>query len=181
MQDWSAALPLDLLAFAGIATLGWQCMVKHLLILMDFLWSDTWMGASDPGARNATLFLAQNHPTVTRSMSMKDGVWAPQCLVYIYYPPELWSKKATEFKQAMSKPTTNIVSSLVRISARRLACPCPNCVVPVCDYKNCMLKKLIGVWQLFTSFPSTEVSRTRLKINWVSSSLKEGNIIVQFK
>ena len=103
------------------------------------------------GARNATLYLAQNHPSIRKAVSMKDGVWAPKRLVYIYYRPQLWSKKPVEFAQSMTKQLhyrasmpieqpVDIVNSLGRITGRRLACPCPHCAVPKCDYSNCVLK-----------------------------------------
>ena len=67
---------------------------------------------------------------------MKNGVCAPERLIYIHYPKELWSKAAPPtIKQSMTKiyhyrdgmlndQTSDMIATFGRVVARKFPCPC---------------------------------------------------------
>mmetsp|Transcript_42748 Transcript_42748/g.54933 ORF Transcript_42748/g.54933 Transcript_42748/m.54933 type:complete len:209 (+) Transcript_42748:327-953(+) len=48
-------------------------------------------------------YLAQFHPRVTGNVNLKNGVWAPERLIYIHYPKELLKKSMPTMKESMPK------------------------------------------------------------------------------
>lgn len=149
--------------------------------------------ALGPGARNAVLYLAQFHPTLTWE-NVKSGPWSPKRLIYIHYSDKHWSKAPLDFKNSMPKKfhfraslphytSEHMQSEWGQIIARLFPCPCPSCVVPLCDYDNCKLKKLLneGIYKpvgfKFIKVMNTAQSQTRqATLKNFTTSIKLGQV-----
>ena len=106
----------------------------------------------EAGTRNNVLYLAQMHPKPVGGT--KEGLWSPKRYFYGFYADSLF-KSTRHFKPyADSKQfrfrtglcsDENKVRSHGPVDLRRRFCACPSCASPVAKYRECKVKRIVGV------------------------------------
>lgn len=107
------------------------------------------------GTRSVVLALAQHRQEPTQTHESKCSPWAPRDVIYGFYDDKLLDRRHEQFtpyknsKLYHSRTGTQTDSTkaetLGALDVNRIHCACANCKAPKYDFRNCLVKEIVGV------------------------------------
>ena len=152
----SSAIGVRRKSVIGIAEHG-KNHCDHQSFTMDQNLKELTLSSEAPvlsGTRSVVLALAQHRKEPTRTHESKFSPWAPRDVIYAFYDDKLLDRSHQQFTAyknskvyhsrtgMQQNPRTAETTGVLDVN--RIHCACDNCRAPKYDFRNCLVKVIVG-------------------------------------